>query len=136
STCLRGMSSSARRTRRRGRTGKARTCPSRSSKLPSADPAGSVAPMRTLLALLVVIASANAYADDSPPGETESHRAEKGALGIGLIIGEPTGISAKLYLQDDQATQAAAGSAFIGGGLQVHADYVWHPFILQDRDSF
>ena len=30
----------------------------------------------------------------------------------------------------------AAGSAFIGGGLQLHADYVLHPWILQDRDSF
>jgi hypothetical protein len=97
--------------------------------------------MRTLLAFLVVIVSANAYADDeapasAAPGETESHRAEKGTLGVGLIIGEPTGISAKLYLEDDKAIQAAVGSAFIGGGLQAHGDFVLHPLILQDRESF
>jgi hypothetical protein len=96
--------------------------------------------MRTLLAFLVVIGSARAYADDevavTPPGETESHRAEKGTLGVGLIIGEPTGISAKLYLEDDKAIQGAVGSAFIGGGLQVHGDFVLHPLILQDRESF
>jgi hypothetical protein len=98
--------------------------------------------MRALLVFLVVVASANAYADDeaaapAPPGETESsHRAEKGTLGVGLIIGEPTGISAKLYLEDDKAIQAAIGSAFIGGGLQAHGDFVLHPLILQDRESF
>jgi len=61
---------------------------------------------------------------------------EKGVFGLGLMVGEPTGICAKLYLKDDQAVQGAIGSAFVGGGLQVHADYVWHPWILEDRDSF
>lgn len=61
---------------------------------------------------------------------------DKGTIGIGLILGEPTGISAKLYLKDDQALQAAAGFAFVGGGLHVHLDYVFHPFILQSKDSF
>lgn len=62
--------------------------------------------------------------------------AEKGTFGIGLILGEPTGISAKLYLQDDQAIQGAVGFALIGGGVHVHADYVFHPLILQTRDTF
>ena len=61
---------------------------------------------------------------------------DKGTFGIGIIAGEPTGICAKLYLKDDQAIQAAIGSSFIGGGYQVHADYVFHPYILQTRDSF
>jgi len=61
---------------------------------------------------------------------------EKGSFGVGLIIGEPTGVTARLYLSDDQAVQAAVGSAFIGGGLQIHADYCFHPWILQERDTF
>ncbi len=61
---------------------------------------------------------------------------EKGTFGIGLVIGEPTGIAAKLYLDDDQAVQGAVGAAFIGGGLLVQADYLWHPWILEDRDGF
>jgi len=63
-------------------------------------------------------------------------RTDKGTLGIGIIVGEPTGISARLYLKDDQAIQAAIGGSFIGGGIQFHADYVFHPFILQTRESF
>jgi hypothetical protein len=63
-------------------------------------------------------------------------RCREGTLGIGIVLGEPTGVTAKLYLKDDQAIQAAVGAAFIGGGLAVHADYVWHPYVLQDRESF
>jgi hypothetical protein len=90
--------------------------------------------MRLLPALAVALAIATpARADTDEDG---AHVAEKGALGIGIILGEPTGVTAKLYIKDDQAIQAAVGSAFIGGGLQLHADYVFHPYILQTRPSF
>lgn len=61
---------------------------------------------------------------------------DKGTFGIGLCIGEPTGVAAKLYLEDDRAIQGAFGFTFANSGLQVHADYVLHPYILQDKDSF
>lgn len=82
------------------------------------------------LALLTGIA-APARADDSA-----GRSADKGAFGVGIIVGEPIGITAKLYLSDDRAIQGAVGSAFIGGGLQLHGDYLFHPYILQNRDSF
>jgi hypothetical protein len=83
-----------------------------------------------LAAVLAIAAPARADTDDTTRGT------DKGTLGVGIILGEPTGITAKLYLKDDQAIQAAVGSAFIGGGLQLHADYVFHPYILQTRPSF
>lgn len=83
-----------------------------------------------IIAVVVSMLAHTAAADPESRGET------KGAFGVGLVIGEPTGICAKLYLKDDQAIQAAAGSAFVGGGIQVHADYVFHPWILEERDSF
>jgi hypothetical protein len=89
--------------------------------------------MRFALAFAVAIGFASpAHADT----DDSIHGADKGTLGVGIILGEPTGITAKLYLKDDQAVQAAVGSAFIGGGLQLHADYVLHPYILQSRPSF
>ncbi len=93
--------------------------------------------MRFVLAAAVVLAALGgiARADDDAPAE-KGRPSEKGTLGAGIILGEPTGICAKLYLKDDQAIQAAFGSAFFGGGFQLHADYVFHPWILQDRDSF
>jgi hypothetical protein len=70
------------------------------------------------------------------PAAAQEVGSEKGTFGVGLIIGEPTGLSAKLYLSDDTAVDAAVGSAVVGGGLQVHGDYLWHPWILETRDSF
>ena len=84
---------------------------------------------RAVFALGVILAASPALAE-------EDQRPEKGTFGGGIIIGEPTGLCAKLYLSDDQALQAAAGYAFIGGGLHLNVDYVFHPLILQTRDSF
>jgi hypothetical protein len=82
---------------------------------------------RAVWALCVILAASPAFADEGR---------EKGTFGAGIIIGEPTGVTAKLYVKDDQALQAAAGFAFIGGGLHFHVDYVFHPAVLQSRDSF
>ena len=78
---------------------------------------------------VLALAAAPAAADDSAP-------VEKGSLGLGIIIGEPTGICGKLYLQDDQALQGALGFTFVTGGFHAHADYVFHPWILEERDAF
>ena len=97
--------------------------------------------MRSVLAtlalalVLLTVAARTARADDDGKGEA-GRPADKGVFGIGIILGEPTGITAKLYLRDDQAIDFAAGSAFAAGGLQVHSDYLFHPWILQSRDSF
>ena len=93
----------------------------------------------TLLFLLATPAHAEETEETGGGGGDRSNASvgeEKGTLGVGIIIGEPVGVCARLYLQDDRAIQAAVGAAFIGGGLQVHADYAFHPYILQSRDSF
>jgi hypothetical protein len=83
--------------------------------------------MRFVIVLLVVTVTTAAFADG---------RVDKGAIGVGLVLGEPTGICAKLYLKDDQAVAVTAGAAFIKGGLSVTGDYLFHPFILQEKESF
>lgn len=85
-----------------------------------------------LLAVAIAIAvPARADADDDLGRGTD-----KGTLGVGIILGSPIGLTGKLYIKDDQAIQAAVGSEFISGGLQLHADYVFHPYILESRESF
>ena len=104
--------------------------------------------MRQLLCavLAIALAATRAEAQDATeateatetteaPGEA-GRPSEKGTLGLGLIFGEPTGISAKLYLADDRAVQAAVGGSFYADAWQLHAEYVFHPWILQDRDTF
>jgi hypothetical protein len=64
--------------------------------------------------------------------------AEGGPFGIGLILGSPTGISGKYYLGDSgHAIDFAVGGAVAtDNGLHVHADFLWHPWILAREPSF
>jgi len=61
---------------------------------------------------------------------------EKGVFGVGLLVGEPTGVSLKYYLGDDKAIDAGLGGAFLSKGLQIHGDFLWHPWILESKPSF
>ena len=48
-------------------------------------------------------------------------------FGIGIILGDPTGLSAKLYTGCNNAFDFAAAWSFKGDGhLLLQADYVWH----------
>lgn len=96
---------------------------------------------KSFVVLAIVATTTVSHAEEEPaaadPEPASAGRpVEKGALGVGLILGEPTGIAAKLYLQDDHAIQGAIGASFFAYGYSVHADYVLHPWILQDRDTF
>lgn len=88
--------------------------------------------------ILVACAARLAAADDAatPEAVEEGRPVDKGSFGIGLVLGEPTGITAKLYLDDDTALQAAIGFNFYGSGVQVNAEYLLHPWIVQERDTF
>jgi len=64
-------------------------------------------------------------------------RADGGPFGLGIIIGSPTGVSAKLYLNQQNAVDAALGISVLGAsGLQAHVDYLWHPLMLARDDAF
>ena len=74
----------------------------------------------------------------TPAFAAEADAVDKGAFGVGLIIGEPAGISLKLYLGEESNTAiaAAVGFAFAADGLHAHVDYLWHPWILTTEDKF
>ena len=60
-----------------------------------------------------------------------------GSFGLGLIVGEPTGVSGKLYIKRSHAIDGAIGLGFADGrGIHVHADYLWHPVVLTRTPSF
>ncbi|TVQ97986.1 MAG: hypothetical protein EA403_14580 [Spirochaetaceae bacterium] len=53
--------------------------------------------------------------------------ADRGPFGLGIILGEPTGISAKLWLGDAHAIDAAFAWSFADeGSLYVHGNYLFH----------
>ena len=82
--------------------------------------------MALFLALFTVVAA-------SPSATAQE---EKGLFGIGIIVGEPIGVSAKYYLSNDTAIDAAVGTALAQGGLHAHSDFLWHPYVLEKQDAF
>ena len=62
--------------------------------------------------------------------------AQDHGFGMGIILGEPTGLSAKLWTSSDNAFDFAAAWSFKGdGNLLLQADYVWHFFELMPVPS-
>ena len=57
--------------------------------------------------------------------------AQDHGFGLGIILGEPTGLSAKLWTSSSNAFDFAAAWSFKGeGNMLLQADYVWHSFRL------
>lgn len=57
--------------------------------------------------------------------------ASQGNFGIGIIVGEPTGVSAKLWLTERTAVDMAAAWSFSDEeAFHLHADYLLHNFDL------
>jgi hypothetical protein len=57
--------------------------------------------------------------------------AQDRGFGLGIILGEPTGVSGKLWTSGQNAFDFAAAWSFQGeGNLLLQADYVWHIFRL------
>ena len=52
----------------------------------------------------------------------------KGDTGLGLIAGNPTGISFKYFTSTTKAFDAAAAWSFTDEWMMIHSDYLWHSF--------
>jgi hypothetical protein len=54
-------------------------------------------------------------------------------FGVGLILGEPTGLSVKHWIDREQAIDGAAAWSFSGkDSFQLHADYLLHRYDILD----
>jgi len=52
-----------------------------------------------------------------------------GGFGLGIMLGEPTGISLKSWLSKTNAWDGGIAWGFgEGGALYIHGDYLWHKF--------
>ncbi len=70
---------------------------------------------KTVVVVLLTILCTNAYS--------------QGDLGVGLSVGNPTGLNVKYWLDDIQAIGGGAGWSFSGhDSFQLHADYLVHRF--------
>lgn len=73
-----------------------------------------------ILALIIVLFSGVARSQDKD-------------FGLGVILGEPTGISAKKWLDDKSALDGAVAWSFATpSSFHLHADYLYHDFNIFD----
>ena len=56
--------------------------------------------------------------------------AQDSGLGAGIIVGEPTGLSAKSWLSSHDAIDAGVAWSISHGWFHIHADYLRHVFEL------
>ncbi len=58
-------------------------------------------------------------------------KAQDSGIGLGIILGEPTGVSLKSWIGMREAFDIAVAWSFEGeGAIHVHADYLFHNFRL------
>ncbi len=61
----------------------------------------------------------NPMVDDNPIDRT-------GKWGVGLILGDPSGLTLKYWQNEDRAFDFSIGSQLGDGGLGINADYLFH----------
>jgi len=75
-----------------------------------------------IIVLLLTAVSANARTQDN--------------LGIGFILGEPTGFSLKYWLDEERAVDGAAAWSYSeNDSFQLHGDYLIHDYELLEADE-
>ena len=58
-------------------------------------------------------------------------KAQDSGIGLGIILGEPTGVSLKSWVGRREALDVAVAWSFEGeGAIHIHADYLFHNFRL------
>jgi hypothetical protein len=65
-------------------------------------------------------------------------RSQDSGFGVGVILGEPTGLSGKAWVSNQNAIDMGLAYSFRSKGyFHVHADYLWHfPHVIQSEERF
>lgn len=73
----------------------------------------------------------------------QTSNAQERKFGLGVMIGEPTGFSAKLWTSNSNAFDFGLGWSVIGKSndsgnrIHIHADYLWHAWnAIRSSDRF
>lgn len=81
----------------------------------------------TFIGLILLIAAANTSALDIQ-GKN---------FGLGMLLGEPTGISFKYWLNKEYAIDGGLAWSFVGDdGFQIHSDYLFHDYRLNNSEQW
>jgi hypothetical protein len=96
-----------------------------------------------LASVFVSVAAHDADARPRPAGggnNMKEFSANK-TFGLGLELGQPTGLTGKYFLSDSNALDFGAGYIYHNrwygeDGVHLYLDYLWHPFSLVSAEAF
>ena len=93
------------------------------------------------LLALVVVSTRSAEAGRRSFGGSGSNYQSNGKFGLGLELGAPTGLNAKLFLAPSRALNFGVGWLYDnyyrnGDGINLYIDHLWHPVSLSDNPTF
>ncbi|MDD3641990.1 MAG: hypothetical protein PHQ19_00780 [Candidatus Krumholzibacteria bacterium] len=84
---------------------------------------------------LAAPAAAAAQSQETAPPARHRASADHGTVGLGVIFGEPTGLSGKVWTTERTAFDFGVAWSFQGDGhFHLHADYLFHNFSYFDVD--
>lgn len=97
--------------------------------------------MKVTSLLFIALATFTTVAEARPrPSGIHGKRFDANkTFGLGLELGEPTGITGKYFLQSDRALDFGLGEIYNYydyRGLHLYMDYLWHPVSLASTDAF
>lgn len=87
------------------------------------------------LALSVALALGGPAAAEAPASEASGASEAREGFGLGLILGEPIGLSAKFWLDRGSALQFHLAWDFSDAGIGIYGDYLFH-FDVFDVSDF
>ena len=90
------------------------------------------------IALAALAVSTTATSVDAAPNRASAFRADK-QFGLGIMLGAPSGLSGKYFLDSKHAIDFGVGAiGYYRGrdGLHLHLDYLIHPFSITNNPTF
>src|SRR5437868_6776007 len=96
--------------------------------------------MKSLITIALIVASmATADARPHPQGFNGKRFEANKTFGLGLELGEPSGIVGKYFIASDRALDFGLGDVYDYYDyrcLYLYLDYLWHPVSLVSNESF
>jgi hypothetical protein len=90
----------------------------------------------TIIALACVSILFSAVSAQEDPAGTPAGGYDHGRMAAGVIFGEPTGLSGKMWTTDNTGFDVGVAWSWSGNGhFHIHGDYLFHRFGIFDVSS-
>ena len=91
--------------------------------------------MKTIKATLLITLFALVFSLNASDAKAQAST-DDGQMALGVILGDPSGISLKYWMGSNNAIDAGLAWSFQGAdAIGLHADYLWHKWLDVEKGS-